>query len=734
MEADVIVVGAGPAGASTAYHLAKNGHQVLLLDRARFPRDKSCGDGLTRFSARQLADMGVLDLLPEAGSVHGVRVHMRGHSHRDFRYPENLDPRHQGLVVPRVILDHAICQRAQAAGAVLWEETIASDLIRDDEGVVRGVVVRRSGEEVSLHARVVVAADGAMSRLARQAGLTTTSAGNTGYAIRGYYDNIDGLSDLLEIYMPLLDPTDRYLLPSYGWVFPTGPASANIGVGLVRRERDANVRELFERFLTDLYKDPRFRSAMPRGKWLGAPLRFDFQPERCSAPGLLLVGDAAGMISPFTGEGIGYALTSGRLAADAIHAALTSPSASVLDLSAYPRSLTRRFTGYFEAGRESAHRYKLIWHVLENTFQNEKPLFDICRRAALFPEGIGESYIHEVFEDISPALRGPATSPEDKQPARAELATLHADLLAVGELLLGSVRANWPFLASVLTAEETIAGIPFRPATLLLLAGRIDVPRRNLMVPVAAAIEMGFVAALAHASVGDDEGPSVDNPHKVSPVNWGNRFALMVGDFLLSNAYALSSKVAAEASGEIAMAISKASEGHLRGLRHAYSPDLTPKEYLEIVDMKAGTLFELPCQLGAQLCGAAPRIVSALGSYGRHLGVAYQLVHDLSDARNHASEMGHAIGSDPAAGIYPYSTIYALQTELREPLRRALTMEREGQGVPNQVADLVREAGGVQAAFAESRRAITAAKRSLQSVPEGVIRTWLDRISDFVCK
>ena len=115
------------------------------------------------------------------------------------------------------------------------------------------------------------------------------------------------------------------------------------------------------------------------GVVVGAPLRFDFHPDRCAAPGLLLVGDATGMISPFTGEGIGYALESGRLAAETVDDALNRSKDSDLNLSAYPAALGRQFTGYFETGRQSARRYQLIWHVLESTFQNETPLFDICR-------------------------------------------------------------------------------------------------------------------------------------------------------------------------------------------------------------------------------------------------------------------------------------------------------------------------------------------------------------------
>lgn len=732
MRADVIVVGAGPGGASAAYHLARRGRSVVLLDRARFPRDKSCGDGLTRFTTHQLGAMGVLELLPDAPTSHGARVHMRGKGCRDFRYPDDPDPHHQGRVVPREILDAAIVQRARDAGAEVWEEALGAELLRNGDGVVNGVRVQRDGVMEEHRAHAVIAADGASSRLARQAGLIS-APGDMGYAIRGYYTQIAHLDDVLEIYMPLLDPTDRYLLPSYGWVFPIAPGRANIGVGLVRRERDANVRDLFERFLSELRRDSRFAGMEQKGEWRGAPLRFDFRPDRCMAPGLLLVGDAAGMISPFTGEGIGYALTSGRLAAESIDEALRTARDATLDLSPYAAALAHRFTGYFEAGRESALRHKLIWHVLENTFQNERPLFNICRRAALFPEGIGESYVREAFEDVTPALAGDANTTDGV--VAEELATVRADLVGVGELLIATLRENWPFLTRVLTVDATVPGMPFRPALLLLICGRLSSEssrvRREILVSTAAAVEMGFVAALAHSSVGEDPVTGEDASH--SGAHWGNRFAVIVGDFLLSHAYAGSTRVAVGIARDIAAAVASASEGHLRALRHAFSADLTTKEYLDIVAQKAGTLFELPCRLGGVLAAGSPRAVSALARYGRHLGVAYQLTHDLAAVSGCSSELGRAIGSDPAAGLYDFATVYALQNGGRDELRGALSALRSGnESARERVMELVRESGGIQVAMEKAEWCVAEAKRALHEVPDGAVKEGLFGLAEFV--
>ena len=155
MAQDVIVVGAGPAGSSTAYHLARRGRRVLLLDRRSFPRDKSCGDGLTLPALRLLDEMGVLALLEGPRRVDGVRALMRGRGHRDFRYPATKGGLAYGLVVPRHELDAAICARAVAAGAELRENCLVRGVIRVD-GAVAGVTLRHGDAQEELFAPAVI--------------------------------------------------------------------------------------------------------------------------------------------------------------------------------------------------------------------------------------------------------------------------------------------------------------------------------------------------------------------------------------------------------------------------------------------------------------------------------------------------------------------------------------------------------------------------------------------------
>lgn len=719
MDAEAIVVGAGPAGSAAAYYLARRGRRVLLLERQAFPREKSCGDGITRAAARLLAEMGVPPSLGEVQTVRGVRVFMREKGSRDFEYPPGLGEIDHGLVVPRLELDHAICRQAVAAGAELWQEARVTRLAWSD-GAVVGVEAIHRDEPKSLRAPVVVAADGAASPLARQAGLLDSSPEKFGFAIRGYYEGVQGLGDRLEIYTPLTDPTDRYLLPSYGWVFPVGAQQANIGVGLFQRRSDVNVRQLFERFLEELRRgDPRFSSARLRGEWKGAPIRFDFSPERSLAPGLLLVGDAAGMISPFTGEGISYALESGKLAAEVIDRNLRPAATQTPDLSEYALLLEKNYTGYFELGRQSARRYLLVWHVLESTFHNERPLFALCRRAVLFPEGIGESYTSHALDDVGALM------------PRAGL-RLREDLLEIGEALLEVVRKDWPFLARVSAVGRGDPGIPFRPALLLLLAGCFGDALHPARIPLGAAVELGYLAALAHVSVEEEPNGNAASGES-RPANWGNMLAVMLGDFLLSKAYQIGAGAGAAASRMIAEALGRVCEGQARLLRRDAAPEWSEAEHLRTLSLRVATLFELPCRLGAWLSGAPAAHADLLAEYGRNLGLAYQLTEEALAFNGRESEYLRLISAEPSggAGSFPILRASHRNGPLAGRLRALLGNRQAGRPDAATLRWLVLESGAVQETLQLAREHARRAQAALEALPESPARLALARLADY---
>ena len=717
MDADAIVVGAGPGGSSAAYYLATLGRRVLLLDRARFPRDKSCGDGLTRSATRLLFDMGVLGELENAQKAAGVRVFMRGKGARDFLYPRGKFTPDHGLVVPRYMLDHVLCRRAVLVGAELQEGVIAVRLRRGSTSMELDVL--QNGSQNTLQAAVIVAADGAASRLAAQAGLAPRAAQTTGFAIRGYYTAIDGLNDLLEIYLPLMDSTDRYILPSYGWVFPTSAGTANVGVGIFERNENLSLRDLMDRFVDDLrQRDGRFARMQLIGRLRGAPLNFGFHPDRCMAPGLLLVGDAAGLVSPFTGEGISYAIESGKIAAETIHRNLRADAAS-LDLSDYPLMLEKKYLGYFESGREGARRYLLLWHLIESTFHNEAPFFALCRKAALFPEGIGDTHPSEVLEDVSPLIvPGPLHVRED--------------LLAVGEILLHALRKDWPFLARTTVSGHGDPGIPFRPALLLMLCASAVDPlvrdaQRHRLLNAAAAVELGYLAALAHLSVEEDaplaEETRLRGDH---PANWGNMLALICGDFLLAKAYELSAVSSADTTRMISEALASVCRGRIREHRQAFRLDLPEDEVLLTTTLKMATLFELPCHLGAILAGAASAEADALADYGRKVGLAFTFADQVLAYTGRASELGRLMTSNPREGYFSRPLLKAARHrnwhDIAEIVNRPPSVLSEALDASNALASTLDEA----------REFSANAKTALLSVlPDGPARVSLCRLADY---
>ena len=229
---DVLVVGAGPSGAACAYWLAEAGHDVLLVEKKRFPREKTCGDGLTPRAVKQLDDMGLGGPLAEHGHrFAGLRSIAFGRV-LELEWPETpLFPRH-GYVITRHDLDQLVAERAEKAGVELWERAEATSPVLE-AGLVRGATVKREDGAVDeVRARYVVVADGANSRFGRSLGTARDRSYPQGMAIRGYYSSPRHDEPWIESH---LDVRDRHgnVLPGYGWIFPVGDGRVNVGVGLL---------------------------------------------------------------------------------------------------------------------------------------------------------------------------------------------------------------------------------------------------------------------------------------------------------------------------------------------------------------------------------------------------------------------------------------------------------------------------------------------------------------------
>lgn len=339
---DVAVVGAGPAGSAAAYYLASGGLRVLLLDRASFPRDKTCGDGLTPRALAVLADMGVLAEAEQAG-YRARSLEIFAPSGVATRAPVPGGPGTYSLVLPRLTLDHLLLRRAVRSGAEFESGVYVEHILRDGEGVeVRG---RRGRHPVVYRASLALVATGANNALPERLGLLPRRP-LLMVAARAYVEALPSVRNRV------IFRFDGVPLPGYGWVFPLSPHSANVGAGFLLRGRRAGAgpgapRLVFERFVQTRPMQTLLAGARVVDPVKSYPLRVDFLRAPTGADRVLLAGEAAGLVNPLTGEGVDYALESGRIAASHIASAFERGDLSSTLLQAYDRALRDQFEPIF---------------------------------------------------------------------------------------------------------------------------------------------------------------------------------------------------------------------------------------------------------------------------------------------------------------------------------------------------------------------------------------------------
>jgi geranylgeranyl reductase family protein len=412
---DVLVVGAGPAGAACAYWLADAGWDVVVVEKKVFPREKTCGDGLTPRSVRQLTDMGLAGALAGAHRYRGLRSCAYGMT-IEMPWPRHPSFPDVGYVITRHDLDQLVAERAAKAGAVLLQGTEAAEPLLAPgtaDGAGPGsaggpgagrlppctgavVVDRKTRRTRQLHARYVVVADGANSRFGRALGAGRRRDYPLGMALRGYFRSPRHDDEFIESHLDIRDASGT-VVPGYGWIFPLGDGRVNAGVGLLStggRHKGVNTSHLMNAFVDFAPKSWGISLASSCGPPTGGKLPMGLSVAPRVGPTTLAVGDAAGAVNPFNGEGIAYGYETGRLAAACVGRALLGEGACALD--DYERQVHDAYGLYYQVARDFV---RMISHP---------KVMELCVRTGMHSEAIMSTLLKIMGNLLRPDERGAA--------------------------------------------------------------------------------------------------------------------------------------------------------------------------------------------------------------------------------------------------------------------------------------------------------------------------------------
>lgn len=337
---DVIIVGGGPAGATAAIYARRYGLTTLLLDKARFPRDKICGDALGGKAVRILRELDLLEHVRQLPGASVKAIVFSSPKHVEACIDLTSASQQEfltGFVIRRQIFDSFLFEHARRAADSCLEGFMVEDVLVED-GRVCGVRGRHEGHNESSEFRghIVLGADGYKSVVAQKTGLYDADLNHWIVAFRQYYADVKGLTDRIELHYV------EDVIPGYFWIFPLASGYANVGIGMLSaaiKRRHVNLRKALDAAIHSPHFRERFTHATPCEQPIGWNLPVGSKHRKNHGAGFMLLGDAAGVIDPFTGEGIGNAMYSSRYAVETAWEAHNAGDFSAAFLRRYDQRL-----------------------------------------------------------------------------------------------------------------------------------------------------------------------------------------------------------------------------------------------------------------------------------------------------------------------------------------------------------------------------------------------------------
>lgn len=666
--------------------LAELGHDVLIIDKDQFPREKPCGDGLMHPAVAAAERMDLGGLIKSRQEIEAARV-VAGHRQQNLTRLTSAPGSPRPRCIIRSDFDAALLATAQNRGARFLHARV--DGLQP--GDHRELVAVAAGEPFAVRAGTIIAADGATSRM--RSATSSKSSRPTAYAVRQYFLSEHPLDPVFDFYVPL--EIDGRVLSGYGWVFPIDLHTANIGVGFYRdSHRGAPpLTRVLRAFVAELQMKAahRFGDLKEIGKPFGSPLGIRSRIEGSDVSGVVFSGDAAGTTHAMTGEGIAFAMRGGEAVAHALHARLKlrgrSPVAAPVNAAlwrSFPQlgvdisMLSRVWTLEMTKGASGA------------TGSTPKPFLGAVKRM------MGESAYQTGAEDT------PAWSAlKEHNPLLAE------GLERANDALLDSLSNQLPFVTEVIhRSARSHLGLMYAAITLAIASSDVaTLPDAALEAAVAAE----SVAVLPELLM------MLADRARSKTLRVNNAFAILTADFAATRALAAAAKLGAPAVTALALACQQGCEGGMRDAGARFASDRTVESWFQAASETAGAAAILATQLGRIVKGEDPNTVDTLRQYGAELGIATRLAKEIVDLT-----VGHDLhpgsrGSDLRRGIYPLPVLYAIETEQHLP--RLLAQHTAEGSDASEVIAVVRASGGLDRAIAECSKRSESAQLLADALP-----------------